>query len=52
LNERLVMVTPAAASADPTVSPSKAEIVRRSNRNRIGRSRRIASPNVRPADRL
>ena len=44
LNDRPVIVTPAAASADPTVSPSNAAIVVRSNRNPIGRSRRIASP--------
>jgi hypothetical protein len=44
LNDRPVIVTPAAVSADPTVSPSNASIVLRSNRNRTGRSRRIASP--------
>ena len=42
LNEREVMSTPAAANAEPTVSPSKAAIVVRSNRNRTPRAGSIA----------
>ena len=44
LNERPVIETPAAASAEPIVSPSNASIVRPSNANETGRSRRMASP--------
>ena len=44
LNERPVIETPAAASAEPIVSPSNAPTVRPSIANVIGRSRRIASP--------
>ena len=44
LNERPVIPTPEAASAEPTVSPSNAPTRRPSKWNAIGRSRRIASP--------
>ncbi len=44
LNDRPVIVTPAAASADPTVSPMKPPTRFPSNSNATGRSRRIDSP--------